>query len=463
MSNSPSPFMFIAMKITLLFLLALLASGCADKVQSQGPEDYTGLIITEVAANADKSAASWVEIYNSSSREIRLAGLGLYLTDAQSTGEEITIMDDVVAKPGQRLVFSTSDMTLLKGLSSDADFKIVLGKSSDADVVDSFSRDADAGASATEKYGSYQRIPENGDDWQVTVQATRRMENFDAKPNGIWVWSTHMDQWIADDFKILKDMKKLGYDHILLNYNSFDDPAKADKARQIIAAAKDAGVKVHAWMQVFCENKTWINPIENLGDGTGRYKQEEFDRIIAKANRYIDEFDVDGIHMDYIRFSGSGQNIANKNNYSNGVTACGAITEFCRQIRASLDTRLEGVILSAAMMTGGNVQYYYGQEASDMGKYIDILMPMVYKYYPNVTYDDSWMRGTCSQFTQASDAQVWAGIQTYTHLPGSQDVKGMGPAEIRADAEVIRSTKCSGVVLFRYALGEFPDVNDLWN
>lgn len=451
------------MKITLLFLLALLASGCADKVQKQGPEDYTGLIITEVAANADKSAASWVEIYNSSSHDIRLSGLGLYLTDAQNTGEEITIMDDVVAKAGQRLVFSTSDMTLMKGLSSDADFKIVLGKSAEADVLDSFSRDADASAVTTQKYGSYQRIPEDGDDWKVTIQATRRMENFDAKPNGIWVWSTHMDQWIADDFKVLKDMKKLGYDHILLNYNSFDDPAKADKARQIIAASKEQGVKVHAWMQVFCENKTWINPIENLGDGTGRYKQEEFDRIIAKANRYIDDFDVDGIHMDYIRFSGSGVNIANKNNYSNGVTACGAITEFCRQIRASLDSRLEGVILSAAMMTGSNVQYYYGQEASDMGKYIDILMPMVYKYYPNTTYDDSWMRGTCSQFTQASDAQVWAGIQTYTHLPGSQDVKGMSASEIRADSEVIRSTKCSGVVMFRYALGEFPDVNNLWN
>ena len=416
-----------------------------------------------MAANADKSAASWVEIYNSSSHDIRLSGLGLYLTDAQNTGEEITIMDDVVAKAGQRLVFSTSDMTLMKGLSSDADFKIVLGKSAEADVLDSFSRDADAGAVTTQKYGSYQRIPEDGDEWKVTIQATRRMENFDAKPNGIWVWSTHMDQWIADDFKVLKDMKKLGYDHILLNYNSFDDPAKADKARQIIAASKEQGVKVHAWMQVFCENKTWINPIENLGDDTGRYKQEEFDRIIAKANRYIDDFDVDGIHMDYIRFSGSGQNIANKNNYSNGVTACGAITEFCRQIRASLDSRLEGVILSAAMMTGSNVQYYYGQEAADMGKYIDILMPMVYKYYPNVTYDNSWMRGTCSQFTQASDAQVWAGIQTYTHLPGSQDVKGMSASEIRADSEVIRSTKCSGVVMFRYALGEFPDVNDLWN
>ena len=104
--------MLLAMKISLLFLLALLTTGCADKVQNQGPEDYTGLVITEVAANADKSAASWVEIHNSSSRDIRLSGLGLYLTDAQTNGEEITIMDDVVAKAGQRLLFSTLDMTI---------------------------------------------------------------------------------------------------------------------------------------------------------------------------------------------------------------------------------------------------------------------------------------------------------------------------------------------------------------
>ena len=28
--------------------------------------------------------------------------------------------------------------------------------------------------------------------------------------------------------------------------------------------------------------------------------------------------------------------------------------------------------------------------------------------------------------------------------------------------EVFLDTNCSGLVLFRYALGEFPDVNDLW-
>ena len=90
-------------------------------------------------------------------------------------------------------------------------------------------------------------------------------------------------------------------------------------------------------------------------------------------------------------------------------------------------------------------------------------MPMVYKYYANATYDDGWMMGTCATFTQATSAQVWAGIQTYKHKPGSEDVIGSPADVIRADAEVIRNTKSSGVVLFRYALGDFPDLNDLWD
>lgn len=449
-------------RIFSLVLLALVLAGC-DKEKGPSAKDYSGLMITEIAANADKPATdSWVEIYNSASRDVSLSGLGLYVFDEDSDGEELTIMDEMVIRAGERLVFSTADMTLVRGISSASDFQLVLGLSANKDIVDRFSRDKLENVGPTERFGSYQRIPEKDGDWVITAQATRRMENFDAKPNGIWVWSTHMDAWIADDFKVLKDMKKLGYDHILLNYYSFDAPENMDKARQIVTAAKEQGLKVHAWMQVFKEDGTWLNPIENLTNRQGRYKQEEFDRLIGKANRYIDEFDVDGIHLDYIRFSGSGTGIANFNNYDNGVTASGAINEFCRQLRKSIDSRLEGVILSAAMVTSNDVMYYFGQDPTAMGEYIDILIPMAYKSTPNRTYDSSWIVNKCHEFTSVTDAQVWAGIQTYTHYSGSQNVKGMTAAEVLADAEAVGASNCSGLVLFRYALGEFPDVNDLW-
>lgn len=447
----------------LLTALAVVLIGCEDN-RYVPTEDFQGLRITEVAANGEKVMMdSWVELHNTTSRNMELKGLGLYLFDEDSDGEEITILDDVIVMAGRRIVLSTADMSLLKGFSSDKDFELVLGTSAKDNVVDRFSRSRDGSGNSTRKYGSYQRLPEEGDQWKATCQATKRIRNYDAKPNGIWVWSTHMDQWMADDFAVLKKMKGMGYDHILLNYNAFDDAVKAEKTRLLIAASKELDVKVHAWMQVFCENKQWINPIENLGSKQGRYKQEEFDRIIAKAHRYIDEFDVDGIHLDYIRFSGTGANIANFNNYNNGVTASGAINEFCRQLRESLDARPEGVLVSAAMMTGGNTLYYYGQDPEQMGKYIDVFMPMVYKYYTNNTYSDSWMRNTCNGFTNASKAQVWAGIQTYTYPVGSSGEVGMTPEQVLADAEVIRSTDCSGVVLFRYALGTFPDLSTFWD
>ena len=463
-AKSSSYYIIDMKKLLSVIAIALLAAGCSETWGPAKFKDFDGLIITEVAANADKTQTdSWVEILNTTPREISLSGLAIYLSDDESKGEEITILDDVVAAPYSRLVLSTADYTLLKGVSSKSNFEIVLGMSADKDIVDRFSRDRDASPAATPKYGSYQRIPEVGGEWVVTNQATRRIKNYDAKPNGIWVWSTHMDQWIADDFAVLRQMKQMGYDHILLNYNSFDDPTKAGKALEIIEVAKEIGVKVHAWMQVFCENKVWINPIEDIGFGEGRYKQEEFDRIIAKANRYIDDFDVDGLHLDYIRFSGSGKNMAANNNYNNGVTASGAITEFCRQLRESLDSRPEGVMVSAAMMTGSDVLHYYGQDPEQMGKYIDVFMPMVYKYYTNYSYNDAWMRSTCATFTGASKAQVWAGIQTYTYPVAGGGEVGMTPEQVLADAEVIRSTDCTGLVLFRYALGSFPDLNGFWD
>ena len=361
-------------KLCIIVILAVMAAGC-DKEKGPSSKNYSGLMITEVAANADKPAtASWVEIYNSSKKDLSLSGLGLYVFDDDSEGEELTIMDDRMILAGERLVFSTADMTLVRGISSESDFEIVLGMSADKEIIDRFSRSKVAGP--TERFGSYQKIPEKGGDWVITSQATRRIGNYDAKPNAIWVWSSHMDQWIADDFKVLKQMKQLGYDHILLNYYSFDAPENMDKARQIVSVAKEQGLKVHAWMQVFKEDGNWLNPIENLTNRQGRYKQEEFDRLIDKANRYIDEFDVDGIHLDYIRFSGSGTGIANYNNYDNGVTASGAINEFCRQLRESIDSRLEGVILSAAMVTSNDVMFYFGQDPTAMGEYIDILIPM---------------------------------------------------------------------------------------
>ncbi len=448
-----------------MMLLAAASVGCKEPhpVEPSGTASFEGLKIMEIAANDDKEErGTWVEIYNGSTETMALTGAGLFLFDEYFKGKEVASLTGRTLRPGCRLVVSTDDESMITGISSSADFTLVLGASADEGVVDSFTRNSDVAGKSHQRYGSYQRLPEDGSEWVVTLQATKKMANFDAKPNAIWMWSSHLDQWIDNDFAVLKNMKKLGYDHILLNYNAFDDASKVDKTRRFIAAAEEEEMIVHAWIQCFYEGGKWINPIEKIDDNTGRYKQEEFDRIIANAHRYIDDFGVKGIHLDYIRFSGVGANAAVNNNYANGVTGSGAVTEFCRQLRQSMDTRAEGVILSAACMAEDNAIRYYGQSPGLMGEYIDILMPMIYRYHSKGAYGIEWMKKMSRLFTEYTDAQIWAGITTYDYVYGTETVSGLTPEEIRADAEVFLDTNCTGLVLFRYALGEFPDVNDLW-
>lgn len=449
----------------ILGILAVCQTGCKEPNpgDTAASGNFAGLVISEIAANEmHEGYDTWVEICNTSNNDINLTGLGLFVFDEYFDGKKIASLDGKALRAGNRLVVSTADETVVTGLSSSSEFKLVLGTAATSGIVDQFSRSEAGVAKAHSKYGSYQKLPEKDGEWKVTDQATRRMENFDAKPNAIWMWSSHLDQWIANDFAVMKQMKQLGYDHVLLNYNAFDDATKAPKTVELIAEAERIGMTVHAWIQCFYAGGKWINPIEKIDENTGRYKQEEFDRIIENANRYIDNFGVKGIHLDYIRFSGVGANAAYNNSYANGVTASGAVTEFCRQLRESMDQRSEGVILSAAMMAEQNALRNYGQSPGLMGQYIDVLMPMIYRYHSKGAYGTDWMKSMSRLFTEYTNAQVWAGITTYDYVYGTETVSGLSPEQIRADAEVFLDTNCSGLVLFRYALGEFPDVNDLW-
>ena len=69
-------------KFIISAAFATMLFACNNHLPDHMQANYSGLIITEVAANADKLLAdSWVEIHNTSSREIDLTGLGLFLYD----------------------------------------------------------------------------------------------------------------------------------------------------------------------------------------------------------------------------------------------------------------------------------------------------------------------------------------------------------------------------------------------
>ena len=115
------------------------------------------------------------------------------------------------------------------------------------------------------------------------------------------------------------------------------------------------------------------------------------------------------------------------------------------------------------MMAESSAAYYYGQNPAQMGKYVDVFMPMIYRYHAyGVKDSDATCRTRSRLFTTVTDRPVWAGITTYEYE--GESVKSLPAERIREDADLFANdTDCSGLVLFRYALGDFPDVNNLWN
>lgn len=261
--------------------------------------------------------------------------------------------------------------------------------------------------------------------------------------NAIWAWSGHMNR--ID----LQEMKDKGIGNIILHEVSFRKHGE-DSTMAFIRAAKKKGILVHAWVQVSYSGGKWMSLVD---DEHNCYRQDRFDEVIALCEHYMD-LGVEAIHFDYIRFGGT----AHKHNPSPEVTATGAITEFCRQANAALKAKNPKVILSAALMPEINSEYYYGQCPSQMGQYMDILMPMIYRHSPAYAKGgEDWAPKTAEWFAQQSKpAQVWAGTTTYTGDDGK--VTPMDAAAIMADCETFKGTGVTGVAFFRFDLGEIPNM-----
>ena len=447
-------------RIIFLVVPVLLALAACQEKPEPGPTDvsaWKGLVINEIAAHDQTvDAATKVELLNTGSAAMDLTGLGLYITDEYFTGQSIWAAPaGAKLAAGERLVLSTDDETLRTGISSAAQFVLKLAVE-DGTAVDVFDRSkAFSGPTACYARGSYQRIPDGTGEWKNLTYASIGKENKvfsvdDYRHTAIWAWSSHVSDMMENDAAKLRNLQQLGYDHILLNFAAFEASNQRNTLK-FLDACEQLDINVHCWMQCFYKGG-WISPID---DNAKSYKEEVYADIRAHAKTDLEDFGVKGLHLDYIRFGGT----ASKHDHSAEVNSVAAVNRCCRELREITDGYGEGLVMSAALMPEPNTEYAYGQNPAQMGQYIHILMPMEYRYSYN------WSDARCKTLTDwfcdhAGGAEVWAGITTYTGTD-SGGVKGMDAAGIRRDIDIFMDSKAKGLVLFRYGLGTFPDVNDL--
>jgi len=264
--------------------------------------------------------------------------------------------------------------------------------------------------------------------------------------NGIWVWSKHMTEVNLDELA----SKNIG--NIILHEVAFEKHG-VDSTMAFIKAAESKGILVHIWFQCFYSGGKWVSPID---DSTKWIKQDYYDSVVKRALQYVD-YGVKAFHLDYIRYGGT----AHKHMVSEHCTPTWSITEFCRQFNVAVKGKNPSILLSAALMPEIDSEYYYGQNPAQMGEYIDVLMPMIYRYSPNYRkLGPQWPLESAKWFVEhAGKAQVWAGTTTYDG--GENIVKPLSAEAIAKDCESFRGTGVKGVVLFRFGLGEIPQMPTL--
>jgi hypothetical protein len=123
------------------------------------------------------------------------------------------------------------------------------------------------------------------------------------------------------------------------------------------------------------------NPIDT---STGGINTTLLNSDIQEAIEYASIPGIRGINLDYMRYPGTAYK------YTNGTQA---VTYFVTQLVSAIKNVNSSLLVSGSLMPETtNGAYYYGQDVTQLGKYLDILVPMIYK--GNYNQDSSWITST---------------------------------------------------------------------
>ncbi len=237
----------------------------------------------------------------------------------------------------------------------------------------------------------------------------------------------------------LKTLASYGVGNILLNYYAIEYWGKTD-VLSFISNAKSYGIKVHIWMQCFYNGK-WVNPSTCGASYTNA--------VIKEAVTYAKMSGVAGIHLDYLRYPGTAYKYSGATN---------KITTFTKNLVNAVKAVDKNLMVSAAIMPETTVNaYYYGQDSSQLGKYLDVIMPMAYK--GNYGQGTTWLKNTAKYFaSHCGSAQVWLTLQTYK---SDSNTRKLSASELKTDAQSALNGGAHGVTFFRHEYTNYFKMSSL--
>lgn len=245
----------------------------------------------------------------------------------------------------------------------------------------------------------------------------------------------------------IDELANKGLNSIILSKGIFNYKTK-EEVKQLITELHNKNIVVHYWMQVWYEGG-WISPLTDPNDQ--KFRQDLVNLRKTEAEDMLD-LGYDGISLDYIRFGGTAEQY--------GVDkATAAISETIKQLNETVKAKNKNALITASMMADSIAENrkFYGQDIYEMSKYLDAIVPMVYK--GNYKTDTAWIKQRTSEFRNASNgAEIWSAVQSYRN---DSDPSPLPIDELTEDAQAAVDGGATGVILFRYGLSEFLSYNNL--
>lgn len=254
---------------------------------------------------------------------------------------------------------------------------------------------------------------------------------------GYWVLYSHM--YDLD----LASLASQGTRHIFLHcyaVNAYGAGAVSSWAHQ----ANSYGIKVHLWMQVAYDG-SW----HGIANKDGTYNYDLINSRVNEARYYASISGISGVHFDYLRFGGTAYKFP---------TAAESINYFVSTAVSAIKSVNPNCLVSAALMPEpNNMLYYDGQDYPTLTKYLDLVLPMVYK--GNYHQNTEWIQSITKWFVDNSNgAQVWTGLQAYR---SDDDVTRLSVSELAGDSQASLNGGARGVVMFRWGVTNFINFNNL--
>ncbi|MEL7670298.1 Ig-like domain-containing protein [Methanobacterium sp.] len=254
--------------------------------------------------------------------------------------------------------------------------------------------------------------------------------------------------WIPSDYVSslnVTALQNLGITDVFVKSNLISTPSYSSVLTAILQKLKGTNIRVHAWITCFKDtNGDWIDPANKT--------QQDF--LINSITSIVKNYNISGINLDYVRYSGSGSNTA-------GESGTATITAFVQLVYNTVKSINSSVAVSADLMPEGSANaYYYGQNYTQLAQYLDFLVPMIYKgnygYNSSVGTSSSgkngtsWIASTVAYIvSQSNGTPVIGGLQTYR---SDKNVTAIPASELQNDIDAAINNGSSGYALFRYGL-----------